>query len=175
MGDSGETVNASHARDVIVRPCPKLFPSFTVTWPELDAFCRIYAKAKKDTYLPDAYRKPGKAEPYRGIVADTKAYAMNVPEKEPSDEERIARAISRTAHAWLRCTRPPASSSRSTAASPRLQRGTDARRPRCGGRLPRGSRQRACMCSRFTERRNERRQRQELKQRQKYWNFHRGN
>ena len=95
MGDSGETVNASHARDVIVRPCPKLFPSFTVTWPELDAFCRIYAKAKKDTYLPDAYRKPGKAEPYRGIVADTKAYAMNVPEKEPSDEERIARAISR--------------------------------------------------------------------------------
>lgn len=63
MGDGDGIADAFPARDVIVRPCPKLFPSFTVTWPELDAFCRIYAKAKKDTYLPDAYRKPGKAEP----------------------------------------------------------------------------------------------------------------
>lgn len=94
MGDSGETVNASHARDVIV-PCPKLFPSFTVTALDMAVFYAVRGKVRRDEYLPDAYRKPGKAEPYRGIVADTKAYAMNVPEKEQSDEERIALAISR--------------------------------------------------------------------------------
>lgn len=70
--DSGETVNASHARETTYRPCRRLFPSFTVNALDMAVFYAV-----------------------RGIVADTKAYAMNVPEKEPSDEERIARAISR--------------------------------------------------------------------------------
>lgn len=96
MGDSGETVNASHARETTCCwPCPRLFPSFTVNAGQMALFYAVRHKVRRDEYLPDAYRKPGKAEPYRGIVADTKAYAMNVPEKEPSDEERIAWAISR--------------------------------------------------------------------------------
>lgn len=76
MADGDVMADASQARDVIVRPCPKLFPSFTATWPELDVFCKIYAKVMNDTYLSHGYRKQGSAKPFRGIVADTRHYAV---------------------------------------------------------------------------------------------------
>lgn len=68
MADGDGIADAFPARDVIVRPCPNLFPSFTVTMQQMNKFCRIYAKVSKDTYLPQGYRKGARQKPFRGTM-----------------------------------------------------------------------------------------------------------
>ena len=60
----------------VCRPCPRLFPSFTVGEQEMDRYYAICALVARDKYLPPGYRRNGgrKVEEGERIVSDPRRY-----------------------------------------------------------------------------------------------------
>lgn len=54
-------------------PCPRLFPSFTVTAEREKQYMEIARKVAADTYLPEGYRRKP-AAPFKGIVENVGRY-----------------------------------------------------------------------------------------------------
>lgn len=71
----------------LMRPCPLLFPSFTVTGEAAIRYGQIARAVKSDTYLPPGYRRASQRPPFTGIVRDTGRYAH----ESPGDVERLRR------------------------------------------------------------------------------------
>ena len=57
----------------MAKPCPRLFPSFTVTAEREKKYMEIARKVTADTYLPEGYRRKP-AAPFKGIVENVGRY-----------------------------------------------------------------------------------------------------
>lgn len=67
------TATAPETAQPLVRPCPLLFPSFTVTEETAEEYGRIAREVAADTYLPSGYRR--KVERPRPDGSDAKVRA----------------------------------------------------------------------------------------------------
>lgn len=69
-----ETTTTSNETPATIRPCPRLFPSFTVTRRQARLFEAVREAVAADTYLPPAYRHQRTAAPYGTLVRHDSHY-----------------------------------------------------------------------------------------------------
>ncbi len=79
----------------LIRPCPRLFPSFTVTEGEMERYGAIRGLVARDKYLPPGYRRNGgraKGEEGERIIADPRRYATGPGDSRPpvTEAQRLA-------------------------------------------------------------------------------------
>lgn len=74
--DGKDNCQSSTVNCQSIRPCPRLFPSFTVGEGEAERYEEIRALVARDRYLPPGYRRNGgvKGGEWGRVVADPRRY-----------------------------------------------------------------------------------------------------
>lgn len=74
--DGKDNCQSSTVNCQLIRPCPRLFPSFAVAAEEMERYGAIRALVARDKYLPPGYRRNGgvKGGEWGRVVADPRRY-----------------------------------------------------------------------------------------------------